>query len=403
MKKKTVRVIAVAMAVIMAASILVTAITAVAGAAPSQTELDNLKDKQSDLKQQMQDLEAEINSNEYDQFVTSAKKALLDEKVALTQQEIQNITDQIFTYETLISEKEAEVAELEEEQAEQWELYKVRIRAMEENGPISYYAILFGASSFTDMLMRLDTINAVMDYDKLIYDNLIVAQQETEAAKADLEETKAEMEGMKVELQDAEELLITQQTEAAQLLVDLEQDHAAYEQMYDEMVEEQNSIMEEIEKMEEEIRNAGASSVVGTGSFIWPAELQGRITSFFGWRDHPILHVLKYHAGIDIGSLGYGANVVAADGGTVVTSATSSSYGEYVVISHGNGYSTLYAHMSKRLVSKGDTVSQGDVIGIVGSTGLSSGPHLHFEIWSDGDRIDPLNFFSSYEVSPNAW
>jgi murein DD-endopeptidase MepM/ murein hydrolase activator NlpD len=118
---------------------------------------------------------------------------------------------------------------------------------------------------------------------------------------------------------------------------------------------------------------------------------------------HPILNVLKYHAGIDIGGLGYGANILAADGGTVITSDYSSSYGNYVTISHGNGYTTLYAHMSKRLVSKGDTITKGQIIGLVGSTGLSTGPHLHFEIWKDGSRVDPLNYFTNYVLADDAW
>lgn len=399
MNKKIVRIVAIALAVIMVLSVLISVLASVASAAPSQAALDELKNQQSDLKQKMQDLESQINSLEFEQSVTVAKKKLLDEKVALTQEEIDNIIEQIATYENLIIEKEEEVQYLQEKQDEQWELYKVRMRAMEENGTISYYAIIFGASSFTDMLIRIDTINSVMDYDQLVYNNLIAAQQKTEAAKLDLEQTKQDLEDSKAELEVVKAELLVQEEEAAKLIAEIEQNLEEYEALYDEMEDEKNRLFEEISKMEEELRK---SSVKGTGVFQWPAELAGHVTSKFGLRMHPTLNVLKGHTGIDIGGLGYGANILAADGGTVVTSALSSSYGNYVVISHGNGYSTLYAHMSKRLVSKGDTVSQGDIIGLVGSTGISNGPHLHFEVWKDGERINPLDFFPDAIVDADA-
>ena len=122
--------------------------------------------------------------------------------------------------------------------------------------------------------------------------------------------------------------------------------------------------------------------------------MRGRITSEFGFRQNPVTGKYHNHGGIDIGQVGYGANIRAADTGTVTTSGYDSSYGNYVVINHGNGYVTLYAHMSKRLVSKGATVKKGEIIGLTGSTGNSNGPHLHFEIRKNGVRIDPTQFFT---------
>lgn len=403
MSKKLVKIISIVLAVIMAVSIVVSVIASVASAAPSQSALNELKNQQENIKQQMQDLEAQIDSVEFDQAVITAKKELLDEKVDLTQKEIENINEQITTYESLIIEKEEEVVELEYKQDEQWELYKTRMRAMEENGTISYYAIIFGASSFTDMLMRIDTINSIMEYDEKVYDDLIAAQEATEAAKQSLEETKLELEDKNIELQETEAELIEQQKEAAAMIEELKKNLEEYEALLDQKIDEQNQIQSEIAKMEEELRKQSVGNVRGTGTFAWPAELQGKITSKFGWRTHPILGTLKYHSGIDIGGLGYGANVLASDGGTVLTATYSSSYGNYVTISHGNGYTTLYAHMSKLLVSKGDTVTQGQIIGLVGSTGLSTGPHLHFEIWEDGTRINPADFFSGLVYADDAW
>lgn len=398
--KLVARIMAILLALIMLLGVIFSVIP-YADAAPTQAQLDALKDKQSGVKQQLQDIQSTINSLEYERKTVVAKKEVLDEKIDLIQQDIDNIIEQIATYESLITEKEAELVALEEEEASQRELYKVRIRAMQENGTISYYSIIFGAKSFTDMLFRIDIINSIMEHDEQIHQNLIAAQEATRAAKADIEATITEREGMQAELEAAEAELLVQVDEASALIAQIEENLDEAEKFYDELNAEQDELLSEIAKMEEEIRQATA--VKGTGTFIWPSDKKGRVTSFFGWRTHPVLGGQKYHNGVDIGGLGYGANIVAADGGTVVTATKSSSYGYYIVISHGNGYSTLYAHCSKLLVKKGDTVKQGDIIALVGSTGISNGPHIHLEIWKNGERVNPLDFYTDYDVSPSAW
>ena len=406
MNKKIIRIVAIILAFIMAASVLVGVLASVASAAPSQAALDALRKQREGIKQEMQEVQSKINSLEYDQSVTTAKKEVLDERVALTQQEIENVTEQIAVYENLISEKQTEIEELERQEAEQWDLYKVRIRAMEQNGTISYYAIIFGASSFADMLSRIDTVNDIMEYDEYVYNRLLQAEEATRQAKADLEETKKEQEDKRMELDELKVQLAVQVEEATQLLEELKNNIEEAEAYYAEMEKENQRIYKEIVQMEEELRKIEEAkkrnAVKGTGTFAWPAKIAGHVTSKYGWRIHPLTGTKKFHNGIDIGGLGYGADILAADGGTVTTSEYSSSYGNYVVISHGNGYSTLYAHMSKRVVSKGDTVKKGDLIGYVGSTGNSNGPHLHFEVFYNGSRQDPLKYFSGVKVDDDA-
>lgn len=141
------------------------------------------------------------------------------------------------------------------------------------------------------------------------------------------------------------------------------------------------------------------AGAVGIGMYIWPSETSDYVTSFFGTRLHPVLGVYKSHNGIDIGAA-YGTDILAAAEGTVVTAAyNADGYGYYIVINHGNSFKTLYAHMSKQLVSVGQTVSQGDVIGLVGSTGMSTGPHIHFETYVNGSRVDPLGYFTDYTAA----
>jgi murein DD-endopeptidase MepM/ murein hydrolase activator NlpD len=155
-----------------------------------------------------------------------------------------------------------------------------------------------------------------------------------------------------------------------------------------------SNIQAEINKKMEDLKKQ-MQTVVGTGNLIWPTPSCSKVSSPYGQRLHPIYHTYRMHSGIDI-SAKYGANIVAADSGVVIISEYSSSYGNYIVISHGSGVTTLYAHMSSRSKQVGDKVNQGDSIGKVGSTGASTGPHLHFEISVNGSRKNPLEYYSSY-------
>lgn len=404
MNKTFVRIICIVLAVLMALSVIVVAIGSYAYAAPTREDLKKLNNQYADIKQRLNELDSKINDYEFDEQVATARKEILDEKVGLIMQEISNLEEQIDTYTQLIADKELEIARLQEQQDIQWELYKTRIRAMEENGAVTYYAILFGASDFSDLLFRLDAIESIMEYDEGVYEKLLAAEKATRNAKDELNDTKLEMENTIVEKEAAEAELQLQIEEANKLIEELEKNIEEYKAYYQETEDERARLYKEIVQMENDIKKAEeeAKRVKGTGVFQWPAGKAGHITSKFGWRYHPILKVNKYHEGIDIGGLGYGCDVYAADGGTVITSALSDTYGNYIVISHGNGYTTLYAHLSQRLVSKGDTVKKGALIGYVGSTGRSNGPHLHFEIWVNGERTDPLKYFSGVKVDADA-
>jgi murein DD-endopeptidase MepM/ murein hydrolase activator NlpD len=289
---------------------------------------------------------------------------------------------------------------------------------MEENGTISYFEIVFGATSFADLLSRIDFISEIMSYDESVYDEYVAAKNETLAAKASLEEANALQQEAKREQEAKKVELDAQVEEASALILELGDNIDAYQNEYAELQEEEAKLEKEIsDKMEALAKQKAAEEEarksqyieggmpdgdgVSYGNFIWPSADSRYVTSLFGTRLHPIYHTYKTHNGIDIGA-SYGTSVLAADGGVVTTSTDSSSYGKYIIINHGNGTSTLYAHMSSRLVSEGQSVSQGQVIGLVGSTGISTGPHLHFEVYVGGSRVNPLNYFSNYTISPNA-
>lgn len=390
-QKLFIRIMCVILAVLMAGSVLIGILSATAGAV-TQADIDKLEDDRDAIQQRMKEIRSQINSLEYDQSVASAKKEILDEQIELTQQLIDNLNSQIAEYNELIREKEQEVADRQAEEEAQMELYKEHIRTMEENGIVSYYSIVFGARDFSDMLSRIDVVSSLMRYDEDVYNTLVASRQATEEAKATLESTRASAEAKKGDLQDAEDELQVQRQEATDLIAAIEQDIEAAKALYDQVDKEEDAIKARIAQLEEELRRQN-TRVVGTGSFQWPAD-SNVVTSGFGGRNTGISGASTNHKGVDIRA-GYGANIYAADSGTVVTSEKSSSYGNYVVISHGNGKTTLYGHMSQRLVKAGDTVKKGQVIGYAGATGVANGPHLHFEIWENGNRVNPLNYFKS--------
>lgn len=397
-KKWVVRFVAILMALIMALSVLYVVVGSLtAGAAVSQSQIDKLKKQQKEIEKKKQELQSQINSMEYEQSTTLAKKEVLDNQIQLTQDDISNINEQIETYKQLIEVKKEEVIQAQQNEDNQWALYKVRMRTMEENGTISYISVVFQANSFSDLLARIDIVGEIMEYDEKLYEQLKAAKLATQEAQASLEAAKVEQEAEKANLVVKEAELQTQLAAADALLDKIEDDIAAAKDLYQKEIDAGKQIQSDINKKIEELKKQ-QQQVVGTGTFSWPVPSSKRVTSKFGQRYHPIYHEYRMHTGIDIGAT-YGTSVIAVDDGVVIISTYSSSYGNYIVISHGNGLTTLYAHLSTRSVKVNDKVKKGAVIGKIGSTGASTGPHLHFEVSINGDRKNPLSYFSGYTIS----
>jgi len=398
--RRVVRIVAIILALIMLFSVFMIAINALTASAVTQAEIDKLKAQKQEFQRQKREIQSRINTIEFEKMSEIARKQVLDDRIMLIGMEIDNIIETIEFYVTLISEKELEVIAAQEREDQQLYKYKKRVRDMEENGVISYLEIIFDSTDFADMLARLDFVGDIMHADEETYYDLKRAQEETEAAKERLEQTKLEMEEEKL-LQESMQLELEERLDEANALIEaIEADLESERALRAEVEADEEKIQREINKKVEELRRAqeaaraaaassAASRVRGTGQLKWPVPSNGSVSSGFGMRMHPVYKVYRQHSGIDIPAK-HGANVVAADTGTVITSAYNSSYGNYVVISHGNGVTTLYAHLSSRKVKENATVTKGDVIGLIGSTGVSTGPHLHFEVSVNGSRINPL-------------
>ena len=394
--KRTIRIVAVVLALLIAFSVVLIAVSNPrAGAYVTQEEIDRLREEKKEYERRKQEIQSTINTIEFEKSTEVAKKSVLDNRIILTGLEIENISETIELYNTLILEKEDEVTAAILREEAQLRTYKNRVRSMEENGVITYLEIIFDSTSFSDLLGRMDFVSDLMKADERIYNNLISAREDTEAAKEDLELTKQEMEVVRLQKEEKNEELLEQVAEASALIIQIESSletlTAFYEEEAAEVARIQNEINRKVEELKEQEARAAASRVIGTGQLLWPAPSATAITSSFGGRFHPIHGVYMQHWGSDFNAP-YGSNIIAADAGTVITSEYNSSYGNYVVISHGNGMTTLYAHMSSRVVSSGTAVAKGQTIGYCGSTGISTGPHLHFEVSLNGNKVDPANY-----------
>ena len=392
--------------------------------AVSQAEIDDLQKKLDALEQQAQEQQDVINdlTSQKARFIT--RKLALDNKIEINRQMIELIGEQIEIYDEIIAEKQAELDKALEKETTQTELLRSRIRAMEENSTYSYASFIFDSSSVTELLSRIGDVNDIMHYDKTLEEEYMAAREDVESIKKSYEEARHEQELLQKEL-DTKQAELDAQVEAAYTMI------ADIETLSDDAQAEYDAIAEEEAKAEETLQeairkraaeqakynqnnnsnnggggnsggsgvNSGGGGSSGGGSapsltnLQWPVPSCTLITSRFGYRVAPTTGASTYHGGLDIGA-GMGASIVAAGAGDVIYAGANGGYGNCVMIDHGNGVVTVYAHMSSIGVSYGQYVTAGQYVGAVGSTGVSTGPHCHFEIRINGAQTDPAAYFS---------
>ena len=418
-KRLAVQIICIALAAMLTLSLALIAIGSTGAYAIGeeyQGEIDSIEAQKEELQAERADMQAGIDELEAQRASVLEQKAALDAQNELARQEIELIDEQISLYTSLVEEKARELEQAEAEEAAQLDTYKTHIRAMEENGKYTYLDIIFRSASLSELLTAIDQIGEIMEADKRLYDEYSAAREHTEDVKAEYESTLAELSDRSDELEaqkaDLEEQIASAVDLINELEADLEQaraEYAANEAAEAALNSQLDAINAEVAAQEEAARQEAAQNnqeYTGTGSTatggsLWPLPSSPSVPGRSGYCTPPTSGDERFHSGIDI-SANEGATIIAADSGTVSVATYSSSYGNYVTIYHSNGTYTLYAHMSSLAVSAGQTVSQGDTIGYAGSTGWATGPHLHFEIRSNGGTVDPLAYFSNYSLAPDA-
>lgn len=390
MKKKTVRAISCAIAgilvIAMIASLLASGL-AFAGAA----DAGELKSKLSDLEERKASVKAHIAELTRQAEDVEATRAALQSEIDLTREEIAVVEDYIARLQQQIDVKTVELGVAEGALADKEELFSTRIREMYEQGDTTYLDILLNASSFSNMLSRIEIVTQIMDYDKQVVAEYTAAKEDIEEKRDDLQQTQDQQKEYQQSLGYKVEELAASEAEQAALQKSLEAYKAESEAEYDRLSAEMNAVSDQIAALS---RQSAASGMVpmGDGTLVWPTPSCTSTSSAYGWRTHPIYGTRKFHAGEDIPAA-YGAQIVAAASGVVLKAGWASGYGNYTVIDHGGGLVTAYGHQSGFAVSAGQTVTQGQVIGYVGSTGNSTGPHLHFEVYVNGSTVDPKSYF----------
>lgn len=389
------RIFALLMALMMA--VVIVAESAVPARAATQAEINALREQAAEITKNKKELQKEIDRLKAEAKDATAQKELLDKQNDMIRAELKNAEEQIEKYEKLIEQTKAELALAEQEEEDQHELFCSRVRAMEENGTVSYWAVLFNASDFTDLLSTLDDVGEIMENDQRIFDEMREIRKSIEEKKATLEQCLVEAEAQRKLLEEKRKELQAKLDESTALIAKISANKNEYLKLLKAEEAEANSIAAQIRKLEQQMAASGNAKPGTAGGYIWPVTTSKKISSPYGSRINPVTGRSETHKGVDIAGVFYSSNVIAAKAGTVIISQYGSSYGNYVVVSHGTGNTTLYAHLSKRSVSVGDVVSQGTVLGVTGSTGNSTGPHLHFEITEGGSRIDPLKYLTDYK------
>lgn len=354
-----------------------------------QAQIDDLNNQYEELEEHQKEIQAQIDAAKSEKDKYLAEKNQLNGQIDNTQAQINVLTDKITLLDNMIAENNASIANLEEEIDKDYEIFRQRARASYMSGDSSTISLLLGADSFSDFLMKADITARVAENDREIIAGLEAniaelekLQEENEANKADLNESKGTLDEKKQQLNG----------QVSQIQGQIE-DIDALQKQYEANKAEIDKMMAQVQSEINDIYASYESQGEYTGGVMtWPVPGYTGITSYYGWR----FNNTDFHTGIDIsGSNIYGRNIVAAADGVVIkaqeTYVQGVGYGRYLIIDHGGNISTLYGHTSQLLVSEGDHVTRGQAIAKVGSTGWSTGPHLHFEVRENGTAVNPLS------------
>ncbi len=423
-RKKLVSVLAAVMAAIMVLTLVLSLVPTKAYAASSseiRKQINGLQEKRTEMKSQMKELQDQYKANEDEISDIVARKNLIDQEIGLLHAQVDNINEQITAYGVLIADKQDELDAAQENYDNLNEEYKTRIRTMEEEGTLSYWEVLFKANSFSDLLDRMSMIEEIAASDNRRLEALdeatkavATAQEELATEKADLEQTKEELNSTQAELDAKRE-------EADGVIAELVAKGQEIEGLQDELESEDQDLLKQIAQMEKEYNaakhqewlaymatyttvapattapsggsgNNGSSTPSSGGSWLRPCSYT-YMSSPFGFRTSPTAGASSYHQGVDLAAPA-NTPVYASRSGIVTTTTYSNSAGYYVTINHGDGFSSIYMHLNNYVVSAGQAVSAGQLIGYVGRTGIATGYHLHFGIAYNGAYVNPCAYVS---------
>lgn len=421
-RKRTVSILAGIMAAVMVLTLLTSILPTQASAASSseiRKQINAKKQELEDIKEKIKEVQAEYEENQNEILDIINQKNVIDQEIQLLNEQILNINDQIKSFNILIADKQDELDTAEERFDALNQATKDRIRAMEEEGELTYWEVLFKANSFSDLLDRMSMVEEIAEADKRRLQELADAAQEVDEAQDQLEEEKADLDVTKKELDEAQDQLDEKRAEADALVLELLEHADELEALEAEFDEQKNQFLEEIAQKEKEYDEAkqreweaymatyvppttaqggttggsggsGGGTGGSGGAWLIPCNYTS-ITSPFGNRQSPTSGASTYHQGVDLDT-GTGWTVVATRAGVVTVAGSNRSAGNYVQIDHQDGFRSIYMHLNNYSVRAGQIVSAGQAIGTTGSSGITTGDHLHFGISYNGVYVNPCSY-----------
>lgn len=410
-RKLFVSILAGIMAFVMLLGLVIGVLPSRASAASSGTlkaQLDDLKKDQEKIQAEIAALEDKLSANMGEMEAVVAQKNVIDQEVFLLHEQVKNINEQISAFSLLIADKQDELVAAQTNLAELNVKNKERIRAMEENGSLSYWSVLFQANNFSDLLDRLNIVQEIAAADNKRMQEMNAAAKAVSDAKAELETEKTALETTRTELAETEKTLSEKRAEADALLVELVAKGQEFEDLIALSEDEEAKLLLDIAAKEKEYDKAKheewlatsvptpsykpSTNIPSSSGWITPCSYVA-FTSPFGYRYHPISGNWKMHYGVDLAGP-QGTPIYAAKSGRVAIASYNGSAGYHVELIHEAGWASVYMHMTHYVVSVGDYVSQGQLIGYMGSTGGSTGPHLHFGISYNGTYVNPADYIN---------
>ena len=378
----------------------VPALAAPAGAAVTQGDIQAIKDQLDDVAARKRETEERLAGLRGDLSRAREQVELIQEQVLLTEQQVSAGRELLAQYDRQIADNQREVDALEEKEARQLEEFYRQVRWMEETGGVSYLSILFQARSFSDLLDYAMLVTDIMEYSDHIIDELQATQTSLNQARETLQASRDQQAQAQGELEAHLAELEGQRAQAAALLAEIAASESEFAQRAAQLAAEEAEAERSLKEAEDRwAAQIAAAAAAASGDWYWPVPGYYSITSMFGGRY--LNGVWESHTGTDIG-VPQGVEIHAARDGVVTLSRYNSSYGNYCIIDHGNGYATLYAHQRQLpLVQVGDVVHKGQVIGYVGNTGNSFGAHLHFELRVNGVRDNVLKLYPNLNFIDN--
>ena len=389
------------LALVLVCSILPGSVSA-ASSKEIQQQINELKSKKADMQKEIDAIQRNYDANFSEMEALVAEKNAIDQEMTLISSKIETTNQEISAYSQLIADTQEELEDAQEELRALSEAHRERVRIMEEEGKLTYWEVLFQANSFTDLLDRLNMIEEINAADRRRIEQMRIAADIVTATQMNLTNEKTDLEAVRTQLAEDEQILAEKSEQYYDLLLQLEQKAEEFEVLLEESEILQEELMMEIAAKEKDLKQAKYDEYLARlalqgdnppSNAKWVTPVSGyRLTSAFGMRKHPVLGVVRMHNGIDM-ACAVGTPIYATRAGTVTRTAyQASGAGNYVSINHLDGFSSVYMHMTHYVVSQGQNVAQGQLIGYVGNTGISTGDHLHFGISYAGTYVNPLAY-----------